>query len=75
MNFYRLSLRFFSDRVLFLKKGQRIVFSTGIMRGRIQHLSQGLKVGDELPPSLAVPTKSSNQPGYFLGVSFNIAGS
>ena len=68
------SLSFFLGPSFIFGKGQRIVLSTGIMGGRVEQLSQGLKVGDVLPPFSAVPTKSSYQMGYFLGVSFNIAG-
>lgn len=68
------SLSFFLGPSFIFGKGQRIVLSTGVMGGRVQQLSQGLVVGDVLPPFSAVPTNGSYQLGYFLGVSFNIAG-
>jgi hypothetical protein len=68
------SLSFFLGPSFIIGRGQRIVLSTGVMGGRVQQLAQGLKIGDVLPPFSAVPTKSSYQMGYFLGVSFNIAG-
>ena len=68
------SLSFFLGPSFIIGKGQRIVISTGVMGGRVQQLSQGLKVGDVLPPFSTIPTKNAYQMGYFLGVSFNIAG-
>ncbi len=68
------SVSFFLGPSFIFGKSQRIVLSTGLMGGKVQQLSQGLKAGDKLPPFSAVPTRNSYQLGYFLGVSFNIAG-
>jgi hypothetical protein len=54
-------------------KSQRIVFSTGLMTGKLQRLSQGYRVGDSYDESI-IPTKSIYEMGYFLGVSFNFMG-
>ena len=68
------SISFFLGPSFIFGKGQRIVLSTGIMGGKVQQLSEGLEVGDTLPAFAAVPTKSSYELGYFLGISFNIGG-
>ncbi len=66
------SLNFFLGPSIILGKSQRVIINTGFMGGRVQEISQGLKVGDTLPPFSSVPTKSKYQMGYFLGISFNI---
>ncbi len=68
------SLSFFLGPSFIFGKGQRVVLSTGIMGGKTEQLSQGVKVGDVMPQFSSVPTKTGYKMGYFLGVSFNIGG-
>ena len=67
-----LQTYFFGPSVI-MGKGQRIVFSTGLMGGKVDRLAQGYQVGDAYD-EVIVPTKSIYELGYFLGVSFNLIG-
>ncbi len=65
---------FFFGPSLILGKGQRVVFSTGLMGGRVERLAQGYEVGDLYELGQTLPTKEIYELGYFLGISFNLLG-
>lgn len=64
---------YFLGPSLIAGKRQRIVFSTGLMTGKLHRLSQGYRVGDSYDESI-IPTHSIYELGYFLGISFNFLG-
>jgi len=69
------SLSFFLGPSLLFGKGERIVLNAGIMGGKAERLSQGYQIGDLYTgDSVQLPTKSVYELGYYLGVSFNLAG-
>lgn len=65
---------YFFGPSLILGKGQRVVFSTGLMGGRVERLAQGYAVGDVYELGGVLPTKNIYEFGYFLGISFNLLG-
>lgn len=65
---------YFFGPSLILGKGQRVVFSTGLMGGRVERLAQGYEVGDAYELGGVLPTKNIYEFGYFLGISFNLLG-
>ena len=70
------SLAFFLGPSLVLGRGERIVFSAGLLGGKVQHLSDGYSEGDlfEADASL-LKTAPRYELGYFVGLSFNLLGS
>lgn len=64
---------YFLGPSLIVGKRQRIVFSTGLMTGKVNRLARAYQVGDAFDET-DVPTKSIYELGYFLGVSFNFLG-
>ncbi len=69
------SISFFLGPSLLLGKGERIVLNAGIMGGKVERLSQGYQIGDVYTgDAIQLPTKSVYELGYYLGVSFNLAG-
>lgn len=69
------SATFFVGPSLILGKGQRVVFTTGIMGGRVERPAQGYSVGDTFSSEAdAVPTHHPYEAGVFLGLSFNLSG-
>jgi hypothetical protein len=69
------AISFFLGSSLLFGKGERIVLNAGIMGGKKEQLSQGYKIGDAYGlESIEAPTTSVYALGYYLGVSFNLAG-
>jgi len=69
------SISFFLGPSLLFGKGERIVLNAGIMGGKKEALSNGYQVGDPFgPETLDAPTTTVYALGYYLGVSFNLAG-
>jgi len=67
------SLNFFLGPSLMFGRGQRIVLSGGFTAGPTQRLGKGYNVGDFFDPNAGdIPTRTSYDLGYFLGISFNI---
>ncbi len=64
---------YFLGPSLIIGKTQRIVFTSGLMAGKVDRLAQGFSVGDAYSESI-VPIKSVYEMGYFLGISFNFLG-
>jgi hypothetical protein len=58
---------------LIMGRGQRIVFSAGLMAGKVTRLGKGFQVGAPYD-SPELPTKSIYELGGFLGISFNLLG-
>lgn len=69
------SLAFFLGPSLVLGRAERIVFSAGILGGKVQHLGDGYSEGDlfEADASL-LKTTPRYELGYFVGLSFNLLG-
>jgi hypothetical protein len=69
------SISFFLGPSLLFGKSERIVLNAGLMGGKVEQLAQGYKVGDyyNSDANLA-PTDSVYELGFYLGVSFNLAG-
>ena len=65
---------YFFGPSLILGREQRVVFSTGLMGGRVERLGEGYAVGDVYEAGGILPTKSVYELGYFLGISFNLLG-
>ncbi|MCB0534033.1 MAG: hypothetical protein H6574_11685 [Lewinellaceae bacterium] len=69
------SLNFFLGPSLLFGRGQRIVLSGGLTAGPSTRLGKGFNVGDYFDPNAGdIPTRTSYDLGYFLGISFNIGG-
>ncbi|MEZ4943014.1 MAG: hypothetical protein R3D58_19230 [Saprospiraceae bacterium] len=69
------SLNFFLGPSLLFGRGQRIVLSGGLTAGPSTRLGKGYNVGDYFDPNVGdIPTRTSYDLGYFLGISFNIGG-
>jgi hypothetical protein len=69
------SISFFLGPSLLFGKGERIVLNAGIMGGKKEALSNGYQVGDPFgPESIDAPITTIYALGYYLGVSFNLAG-
>ncbi len=64
---------YFLGPSLILGKSQRIIFTSGLNTSKVTRLAEGLQPGDLYEESI-LPTKSVFELGYFLGVSFNLAG-
>jgi hypothetical protein len=58
---------------LILGRGQRIVFSGGLMTGKVNRLGKGYQVGDAYDGT-ELPDKSIYEMGAFFGISFNLFG-
>ncbi|MCB9082160.1 MAG: hypothetical protein H6555_10660 [Lewinellaceae bacterium] len=67
------SVAFYMGPSFVFGRDQRVVFSTGLMGGKVDKLSEGYKVGDAYLSSTGEPTvKGVYELGYFLGISFNL---
>lgn len=69
------SLSFFLGPSLLFGRSERIVLNAGLMGGKVEKLAQGYKIGDYYSSdSNLAPTSSVYELGFYLGVSFNLAG-
>ena len=70
------SLSFFLGPSLVLGRGERIVFSAGLLGGKVQQLDNGYAEGDYFieTESNKVDTRPRYELGYFIGLSFNLIG-
>lgn len=69
------SVSFFLGPSLLFGRSERIVLNAGIMGSKAERLSQGYKVGDSYTSDANLaPTASVYELGYYVGVSFNLAG-
>lgn len=69
------SINFCLGPSLIFGKGQRIVFSTGLMGGQVSRLAKGYQPGDAFDLNNGdIPTRKRYEMGYFVGVSFNVGG-
>ena len=67
------SIAFFFGPSVVLGRGERVVFSAGLMGGKVEHLADGYAVGDHFEADASLlKTTSRYQLGYFLGLSFNL---
>lgn len=67
------SIAFFLGPSVVLGRGERVVFSAGLMGGKVDQLADGYAVGDrfEADPGL-LKTVSRYELGYYVGLSFNL---
>jgi len=69
------SINFCLGPSLIFGRGQRIVFSTGLMGGQVARLAKGYQPGDAFNLNNGdIPTRRRYELGYFAGVSFNVGG-
>lgn len=69
------SINFFLGPSMIIGHSGRIVFTTGIMGGRVAYPAQGYQVGDRFPGDSGLfKTETSYQLGYFMSVTFNLMG-
>lgn len=69
------SATFFLGGSLFLGRSERIVFTAGVLGGKVDELAQGFEVGDNfISDASLLPTTAGYQLGAFIGVSFNLMG-
>lgn len=69
------SAMFFLGPSVIFGSGKRLVLTTGVLGGKIQRLAKGFKPGDAFDPAAGdIPMASRYEYGYFLGLSFNLAG-
>jgi hypothetical protein len=67
------SLFFLIGPSIVMGKDSKIVFSGGIMGGKVNRLSAGYQVGDAFMDNAAIiPTSSKYELGYFFGLSYNL---
>lgn len=60
---------------LFIGKKKEFVISGGAMYSRVQRLAKGFEVGDSIVIGEGeIPTEKKYAIGYFLGISYNLAG-
>jgi hypothetical protein len=67
------SIQFFLGPSFILGSSQKLVFSGGIMGGRVQRLAKGFREGDIFDANNGdIPTKEKYETGVFIGLSFNL---
>jgi hypothetical protein len=67
------SATFYLGPSLLLGKKQQLLITAGISGGQVVRLANGAHVGDTLGSvDAAVPIHTTYEPGYFLGISYNI---
>lgn len=62
---------FFLVPNLILGKTQRIMFTIGLMSGKVERLTQGYRIGNTYKET-NLPKKLVYELGYFLGISFSL---
>jgi len=67
------AIHFQLEPSLFLGKDSPIAINLGIVAGKVNRLSGGLKVGDTFKQSPNIPTIERYELGYQFGISFNMA--